>query len=120
MIITFSGSSDDLVSVSYPGFDDEFCEEDEFLVGEHEASQGQNAYGLYVRMRYSSSGNGCWHALVSPMEEDATAPVAGIRCERYSAIVEVIGQHRVWTRRADQDEPRPWRLVTDPRPEEEE
>jgi hypothetical protein len=69
------GVSDDLVEL-YGAIEDEFANQDVFVIGQCEATQGVSVHGVMVRMVYAPAwaGTAVWVAEVSPIEEDAPIP----------------------------------------------
>lgn len=88
-MITISGHSDDIVSIcGLPTGDDEVSEGTRFVIGEAEAKEGANAYGIKVRMQYVAGG--VWAATIEPVDEDAECPwPVSIKIKGYTAIVEI-------------------------------
>jgi hypothetical protein len=91
-MIKIRGHSDDIVSIQGDIYDEVDCYQKDvlFTIGNPEATPGQNAFGLYVTMRYGSQGNGVWSAEISPVDEDAPIPwTVVVYAEDYSAVVDI-------------------------------
>lgn len=76
MTLRIAGHSDDFVSLK--GFLDEELYTDingvvKLLIGEEEAKQGKNSYGLRVDMTYGAEV-AVWSATISQIDEDAECP----------------------------------------------
>jgi hypothetical protein len=98
MLYKIYGASDDLVEIEHldeagepiPGAGDEYnCDGANIVIGNPEASEGKNAEGIRIGMRYAKGG--CWEARVAPIDEDVPCPyVVTVMVEKYSAVVLVL------------------------------
>lgn len=93
-MITIYGASDDLVELTGCDAAEEFSAiggDIVLVVGREEASLGENASGITVRMHYGThAAGGVWEACVSPIDEDAPCPwPVRIKISGYTASVEI-------------------------------
>ena len=98
-MITFEGYSDDLVCVTWTTeggaeHSDEYCEEDEFLIGTDEAFQGEYANGIIVSMYYEG---GVWGIKSRQVDENMPGFNSILTFEGYSAklVVQTMGVPKV-------------------------
>ncbi len=93
MALKISGHSDDLVCI-----DGDVSEEFDvyknggvdLLVGCHEPQQGQNSYGVIVRMTYAKDERALWSTEISQIGEDVLCPwEVALTFEGYSPTVHI-------------------------------
>jgi hypothetical protein len=87
MPFKISGHSDDIVCIS-GDVEDEVSNGANIVIGIAEASEGQDAFGIRVKMRYVKGG--VWQAGIEPIDEDVACPwPVTVTVERYTAVVNV-------------------------------
>lgn len=86
-MLRISGHSDDVVCLE--GIvSDEIGDRMVVIVGNPDAQEGQDAYGIKVKMRYVNGG--VWAATVEPIGEDVKCPWdVKVEVHKYTSIVTI-------------------------------
>lgn len=87
-MLKISGASDDIIDLKGIVNDEVNGDGANIIVGKPDASEGEDAFGVRVKMRYAKGG--IWAATIEPLGDDVKCPwPITVSIENYSAVVTI-------------------------------
>jgi len=87
-MLKISGHSDDIINLEGIVNDEVNGDGANIIVGKQSASEGEDAFGIKIKMRYVKGG--VWAATIEPLDDDVKCPwPVSVTIENYSAVVAI-------------------------------